>query len=399
MAQAKFTKTFIDSLKPAAEKGGDCYWDMAMPGFGVRVTGKGTKSYLIQYRIDGDSRRMTLGQHGRITLEDARREARKRLGEVAHGRDPARERQEKRSAPSMNELAKDYLERHAIPKKRPASVREDTSMIDNILLPKIASKKVNAVTRRDVDGITTSLKDHPHRANRVRALLSKMFSLAVDWGWRADNPVVGVEFFRENPRERWLNDSELQRLSEALAAHPNQMNANAVRLLILTGARKSEVLSAEWPQFDLEKGLWTKSAHFTKQHRLHHVPLSLPVMRLLQDMSSDSRRHQRFLFPARIQRKSGEKTGPEDNDKPMQDIKHFWQQVRRSAGLNDVRLHDLRHTYASHLASDGVSLTVIGKLLGHTQMATTQRYAHLALGPQRDASDMYGEKLTKLTSK
>lgn len=397
MTQVKLTKTFIDGLDPATADRDHVYWDTSMPGFGIRVKPPATMSYVIQYRTAGQSRRMTLGKHGRITLEGAKKEAKKYLGQVTVGQDPARERAEQRAAPTMKELATDYLERHAVPKKRPTSVRDDRSMLDRFILPKLGSRKVNAVTRRDIEGITNSLAAKPYMSNRVRALLSKMFSLAVGWGWRPDSPVTSVAPFPETARERWLCEEELERLGTVLATRQNQTLANAIRLLILTGARRSEVLRAEWSQFDLERGLWTKPAHFTKQRKLHHVPLSAPALQLLQGMWRDPARHPRFPFPGRLRpRSDGERTSQVE-DKPLQDIKRFWAEVRREAELDDVRLHDLRHTFASHLASSGVSLAVVGKLLGHTQVGTTQRYAHLALEPLRDASEAFGKKIQRIS--
>ena len=143
----------------------------------------------------------------------------------------------------MRHLAADYLEQHAIPKKRPRSVENDRSMIDRIVLPRLGSKKVAAVQSRDIHALHVSMKNTPYQANRVLALLSKMFSLAVEWGWRSDNPVKGIERFQEERRERWLSDDELGRLLAVLGTHPNQRAANAVRLQLLTGARIGEVLS------------------------------------------------------------------------------------------------------------------------------------------------------------
>lgn len=395
MTQVKLTKTFIDGLDPAKADQDHVYWDTSMPGFGIRVKPPATLSYVIQYRTAGQSRRMTLGKHGRITLEKARKEAKKYLGQVTVGQDPARERAEQRAAPTMKELAADYLERHAVPKKRPASVRDDRSMLDRFILPKLGSRKVNAITRREIEGVTNSLAATPYTANRVRALLSKMFSLAVGWAWRPDNPVANVAPFPETARERWLREDEIDRLFAVLDAHSNQSYGNAIRLLLFTGARRSEVLKAEWSQFDLENGLWTKPAHTTKQRRLHHVPLSSEALSLLRSMRAVADGDQRYLFPGRPAPRAADDKQSQGQERPLQEIRRFWHEVRREAGLEDVRLHDLRHTFASHIVSAGVSLPMVGQLLGHTQAATTQRYAHLAVEPLRAASDAFGRKLRR----
>lgn len=375
----KLTKRFVDLLQPPPDSIGKdlFYWDDELPGFGIRVKPSGVKSYMIQYRQGGRSRRMTLGRHGVLTADEARKLAKLQLGNVAHGKDPAKDRKDERRAPTVKELAQDYMERHALPNKRPSSVRNDRQMLDNIILPKLSSFKVAEVTRRDIESILLAMKAIPYRANRVRALLSKMFALAVGWGWRSDNPVLGIEKFQEAKRDRWLDNDELQRLINVLNAHPNQKCANIVRLLILTGARKGEVFSATWDQFNLERGVWTKPAHTTKQKRTEHVPLSQQAITLLADIKAATNRETSYVFPGYVP------------GQPIICIKKFWHEVRTSANLPDVRLHDLRHTFASHLVSSGVSLPIIGRLLGHSQPQTTQRYAHLADDPLREAANRF----------
>lgn len=379
----KLTKRFVDLIPPPNEDGGKdiFHWDDELPGFGLRAKTSGVKSYIIQYRQSGRSRRMTLGRHGVLTADEARRLARLQLGKVAHGKDPAKDRSDERQAPTVKELAADYMERHAIPNKRPSSIRNDRTMLDNIVLPRLGSMKVKEVARRDVETMVLAMKATPYRANRVRALLSKMFALAMAWGWRADNPATGVAKFQEENRDRWLREEELRRLIAVLDHHPNQRAANIVRLLILTGARKGEVMGATWDQFDLERGVWTKPAHTTKQRRTEHTPLSGQAVALLNDMKAAANGADRFIFP-------GDAPG-----KPIMDIKRFWHEVRTTTDLPDVRLHDLRHTFASHLVSSGVSLPIVGRLLGHTQPQTTHRYAHLADDPLREAVENFGSRL------
>jgi hypothetical protein len=214
VTKQKLTKGVVEGIAPASED--VVVWDEGLPGFGIRVKPSGVRSYVVQYRCrtTGASRRMTMGQHGPLlTFDRAKKQARAVLADAMRGRDPAEERRSARRAPAMAELASDYLARHAVPKKRPKSVRDDRAMLQRYVLPGLRSRKVDAVTRRDIEAIHVALRDKPYQANRVLALLSKMFSLAVEWGWRADNPVKGIERYGEDRRDRWLADDELRRTS------------------------------------------------------------------------------------------------------------------------------------------------------------------------------------------
>jgi integrase len=325
---------------------------------------------------------LTIGQHGPLlTFNHAKKQARAMLADGMRGEDPVEVRKAARVAPSVADLTADYLERHAVPKKRPKSVRDDRSMLDNIILPKLGAKKVVSVGRRDIEAIHVAMKDRPYQANRVLSLLSKMFNLSVEWQWRPDNPAKGIERYEEQERDRWLSDDELQRLCTALEEHPNVRAANAVRLQLLTGARLGEVLASRKEDFDLGRGVWTKPAHQTKQKRTEHLPLSAQALTLVASVIEASDPNSSLLFP-------GKKPG-----QPLREIKKFWSAVLRHAGIINYRRHDNRHTYASHLVSSGLSLEIVGRLLGHTTTTTTKRYAHLADDPLRAATDRFGSKL------
>jgi integrase len=385
MAKQKLTKSVVESLACGSED--YVIWDSTLPGFGIRVKPSNVKSYIVQYRNrkTGASRRKTLGQHGPLlTFHKAREHARISLADALRGNDPVADDRAVRDAPTMRQLAADYLEKHAMPKKRARSVKNDCSMIDRIILSRLGSKKVAAVQSRDIQSLHVSMKRTPYQANRLLALLSKMLSLAVKWGWRSDNPVKGIERFQEERRERWLSDRELSQLLSVLMAHPNQRAANAVRLQLLTGARLGEVLKARWSDVDLERGVWTKPSHHTKQKRTEHIPLSGPTLTLLTDMREKAGSAEPNLLP-------GNASG-----RPLQDIKKFWKSVTKQAGIADYRLHDNRHTHASHLVSSGLSLEIVGRLLGHTNPTTTKRYAHIADSPLRAATERFGAKLDAL---
>ena len=381
----KLTKRFVESIKPH-DKDELLIWDSELKGFGVRIFPTGRRTYFVQYRNQFRStRRKKIGVHGIITVDQAREEAKKLLGDVAKGEDPSQDFQKAKLKPSFEDLASEYMEMHAKSNKRPKSFREDEKMLNNILLKRLGGKKVEEITTYDIQQLHHELRETSYMANRVRALLHKMFNLAIEWNWATVNPVSAIKKYQEYKRERWLNDQELQSLHDVLDHYHNQSVANAVRLLVLTGARKNELLSATWNQFNLEKGVWTKPAHSTKQKKMEHLPLSTQVISLLKKMASTATTS--YLFPGKI---------PE---KPIQDIKKAWKTITTQAGLSKVRIHDLRHTHASHLVSSGLSLSIVGKLLGHTQASTTQRYAHLADEPLRQAAELFGSKMEKLTSK
>jgi integrase len=388
-AEQELTQKWLPKL-PRPASGNKLYFDGKTRGLAVRVTAAGAISFVLNYHIHGRERRYTIGKFPDLSLADARNEADDLRKQIRDGIDPLDARISEREAPSVKDLAHDYFEFYADKSKRPSSLRKDHQMLDNVILPKLGGLPVAAVTRRDVDLLHSSLRATPYRANRILALLSKMFSLAVEWHaqkpvWRADNPTAGIERFPEEKRERWLRDDELKCLTAALDVYPNQDAANAIRLILLTGARKMEILSATWSQFDLAEGIWTKPSAHTKQKRTEHVPLSTAALKLLKAMkgASDGEDH---LFPGRIE------------GSHLHDLKADWKALCTVAKLQNARVHDLRHTYASHLVSSGIPLEHVGKLLGHTQSATTQRYAHLADSPLRKATERFG-KLISSTNK
>ncbi len=387
----KLTQKFIAGLKP-----GEKVYDTEVKGFFIRWQKKGkSKVFAYRYRMNGKDRTATIGKYGPIgelwasghlvhhddpnnwsigsPIKCARKEAQRLAGLVASGIDPAHSREQAKAAPTMRDLADDYMERYGNFKRTGA---EDRRKIDKDILPAIGTKKVADVTRRDIEDIHRLKKDKPYAANRVLALLIRMFNVAISWDWRADNPAKGIKRYHETSSERFLSHNELSRLCKALADHPEHRSVNAIRLLMFTGARRSEVLKATWSQFDLEAGVWTKPGATTKTKTEHRVPLSAPALQLLADMKAVS--ESECLFPGNVP------------GQPLKDIKHSWASVCSAAELEGVRLHDLRHTFASLLASSGLSLPIIGKLLGHTKVSTTMRYAKLYDDPLREAVERVG---------
>jgi len=382
--KCKLTKRVVDSITPDSLKR-VVVWDTEITGFCVRIYPTGKKTYFLQYRNKHQvSKKIKIGVHGSITVDHAREMAGRLSLAINAGEDPSVDSAPER-AYTVYDLAEEYLKLHASLKKRPKGVKEDHTVLNEIILKRFGSMNVVSVSSFDLQKLHSDLKDTPYKANRVRALLSKMFNLAIQWGWRSDNPVNGVEKYQEYKRHRWLNDEEVQNLFSTLETYHNPSVANAIRLLLLTGSRRSEVLTATWDQFDLEKGVWTKPAHTTKQRRMEHLPLSTIALEMLKKMKSRS--DSSFLFPGKVP------------GKPLQEIKKAWNTIKKRAGISDFRLHDLRHTHASHLVSSGLSLNIVGKLLGHTQASTTLRYAHLADEPLRQAAELFGNKVEKLMVK
>ena len=394
------TDKLVRNLEPS-ETGYRIFYDggaKRIAGFGVLITAAGNRSFILTYRNqDGRQRRYTIGTYGsnQWSVAAARKKAGLLKRAVANGKDPLETKQQTRAAPTMKDLCRRYEEEH-LPKKRESSAGDDRSMIKHIIKPSFRSRKVAAVTHSDIDKLHQSLKAIPYRANRTLALLSKMFSLAIKWGWRADNPVKGVERFPEAKRTGYLKPGEFEPLSKALVEYPVTVPrselatqaANVIRMLLLTGARAGEVLQCEWSQLDLEAGEWIKPGSTTKQKTEHRVPLSDPALSLLKEILADAKKDEkgepvsRYVFPSR------------NPDKPISEIKDEWHAIRDMAGLKSLRLHDLRHSFASVLASKGASLPMIGALLGHSDPSTTARYTHLFSDPLRVLADEVGHVVT-----
>lgn len=403
MATIKLTDSVVKDLEKP-ETGNRITYDTEVKGFGCRVTAAGARSFILNYRTrSGRERRYTIGSHPDWKVSAARKEATELKVAIDRGEDPLATIEADRGAKTVADLAKQFREDY-LPKKRPSTVKNYNLLLDKFILPELKHHKVAEVTYSDVDGLHRKVTrgGAPYQANRSMAVLSKMFALAVKWGWRPDNPARGIERNPEEKRHRYLSPAELAKLTEALTKIEDQQGADVIRLLILTGARSGEAMSATWDQFDLEGGVWTKPGSTTKQKTLHRVPLSAPARQLLagikkaaetaakakgKDMSA-------FVFPGR-------------GSEHRREIKYAWADACIAAGIvtmetvkgprgervevkPSARIHDLRHTYASLLASSGKSLPIIGALLGHSQPATTARYSHLMDDPLREATDSIG---------
>lgn len=401
----RLTDAFVRSLEPPPS-GNKIHYDADMKGFGVRVTAGGVKAFVLNYRAQGGrERRFTIGQFPAWKTAAARSEASDIRKRVDRGEDPMAELEADRAAKTVKDLCDRFASDH-LPKTRPTTASGYRIIIEREILPTLGRRKVADIEFSDVDDLHRKItkRGATYQANRTVAVLSKMFGLAIRWGWRTDNPAKGVEKNQEQKRHRYLSPAELVKLTEALAASPDKQGADIIRLLFLTGSRRGEVLNARWEQFDLDAGVWTKPGSTTKQKTEHRVPLSAPVRQLLAGLYARADRSAAFVFPS----KRPERTAAGPQKAPRSDIKKTWQTVCAAAGLVEARkvrgrdgkertviepsarIHDLRHTYASLLASAGLSLPIIGALLGHSQPATTARYAHLMDDPLRAATERVG---------
>jgi integrase len=384
MAAANITKRAVDAAK--ARKTDSYLWDRELHGFGLKVTPAGSKVYLVQYQLGGRkgrTRRITIGRHGEVTPTLARVEAKRLLGEIAGGRDPAVERDKAKASKSLAVVLEQFIAEHVRPKLKAGTAREYERTAKLYIVPRLGRRPVGELTRQDIARLHHELASTPYQANRTLAFLSKFFNWAERHGLRPDgsNPCRHVEKYREGRRERFLSQTELARLGDALREAESDTSATAwaiaaIRLLTFTGARLNEILTLKWEHVSEEHQSLLLPDSKTGRKAIH---LNAPALALLQTIPRLEGN------PYVI---CGKKTGQH-----LVNLEKPWRRIRKAANLDDVRLHDLRHSFASVAASGGQSLVVIGKMLGHSQPATTARYAHLADDPVKAASDAVGRHI------
>jgi integrase len=406
MPRGRITKRAVDALACPQGKDRDFLWDDALAGFGVAVFPTGKKAYVAQFRKDGRSRRVTIGDHGRLTPDEARSQAKMILGAVEMGADPVADRKAAREVRTFGEVAKDFIGIHVAAKRKSRTGEFYGQLLQSYVLPVFGSKRVLDVRRADVARMHAKFQATPYQANRALSLVSAVWSWAArrDEVALADNPAKGIERYPEHKRERFLTTDELARLGATLAEGetvglPWQVDETApgarhvpienrrtvldpfavaaIRLLILTGARLREILDAQWSQVDLERGIIFLPDSKTGKKPLYLSAAAMAVLASIPRIAGN---------PHII---AGAKDGA-----PRSDLQRPWRAVRRVAGLEGLRLHDLRHSFASIGAGASMGLPIIGKLLGHKQAATTARYAHLDADPMRRAVDTIGATIT-----
>ena len=399
----KLTKRTVDAAKP---NGADFFvWDEQVQGFGLRVFASGRKSYLVQYRINGRTRRVTIGKHGVLTPEEARIKARILLGGIADGDDPAEQKRAARNDPTISELCDLYLKDGPImkPDKKDSSWQTDRSNIKRHIKPLLGTRKLASLTKADIQrfqaavtaGKTATVektgkkrgkavvRGGPGTATRATTVLCATLSFAVERGRRDNNPGRGVKLNKLNSRTRFLSTAELTALGEVLSAEEQKTDqiwmVAAIRLLILTGCRKGEILSLKWSYVDMERGMLRLPDSKTGAKV---VPVGQPVIDLLAKLprlaGSD------YVLPSLVDKG------------PLVGLQKAWERLRAKAKLNDVRRHDLRHSFASVAVGAGNSLYIVGRILGHKDSRTTEIYAHLADDPVRATADQTAVQIATL---
>ena len=383
MARLKVTKKAVEACPPADKD--VILWDAELKGFGCKITPAGRRVYFLYYRTrTGLQRRPAIGAHGAVTAEQARDIARRWLAEVAAGGDPSSARRTLRNSPTMADLCRRFLDEHASLRNKGGTFYNYHRMIDRFVLPTLGNKRVVEVSRGDVLSLHHQLRDTPYQANRVLGLVSKMMNLAERWGLREDgsNPTRHVEKYRERHRERYLSQEELVRLGDALKEAEREATEDrfviaAIRLLLFTGCRLSEILELRWPWVNLERKRLELPDSKTGAKLIFLNEPAIEVLTGLPRVEANP-----FVVP-------GAKAGQH-----LVNLQKPWRRIRKAANLSDVRIHDLRHNYASVAAGLGEGLPMIGKLLGHSQAQTTHRYAHLAADPVIRASERVGAAIS-----
>jgi integrase len=351
-------------------------WDDELRGFGLRVHPTGRKVYIVKCRIKGQQRFITIGPHGPITADQARARAYEILSEAKNGRDPAKELDQARKAPTVKGMGERFLREHVAVRCKPSTQAEYKRSVELFINPRIGARKVTDIERRDIAELHQGLSHIPYQANRTLGVLSKMFNLAEVWGLRPDgsNPCLHVKKYTEQKRERFLSPEEFAKLGQVLRDVERDGSETpaaiaAIRLLMLTGCRLGEIMTLKWDHVDTKARELRLPESKTGAKVVHFGQTAADILDGIERLDGNP-----FVV-----------TGKVDGHR-LTDLQYPWRRIRAKAGLNDVRIHDLRHSFASGALALGEGLPMIGKLLGHSQVQTTARYAHLANDPVKSAA-------------
>ncbi len=387
MALAPFTVKWIEGLQPDGVE--RLYWDTKQPGLGLRVTANGKAYLCVQYRIrnSGQYRRVALGAYGSVTLDEARERARRFKSAALDGVDLQNERKKSASRLTFAALSDQWIDLHVRPKRSPRTLDDYQAKLRLYLLPKFGKRAIEEIRRADVLALHKAMAGTPKVADYA-VVVGKA---AVNFGLKNEllpagmaNPFADIELYGGEGRERFLSGDEVARIGDTIVGLQGSgaispWAAAAIRLLVLTGARKSEILTLRWDWVDLDQSALLLPTSKTGKRRIELNPAAIAVLRTIPRVVGN---------PHTI---CGRKSGTH-----LSNLDRAWRLVAERSKIEGCRIHDLRHTFASFAAADGLSLLMIGKLLGHTVPATTQRYAHLAETALKRANDALGAKLAGL---
>jgi integrase len=387
MPQAKLRQDNIRSLEylgAAGDKAQCIYWDVALPGFGLRKYPNGRGSYVCAYRIQKRKRLVDLGRSDTITLEQARRKARLYFGTAANGKDPQSNIDEMRASLTVKKLTELYIERHAKPKKK--TWKADEAALKQLFVSRFGAHLAASITRADVAIVHAEFgKNHPYAANRFVSVIRKMYNVGRQLGLVPDdmrNPGTEIVRFPEHRRRRFVTPAEMPILAAAINNDPNEFASHALWLLLLTGVRRNEILAAKWADIDWDnKTLYIGK---TKNGEAVLTPLGRAAITRLKLIP---RLHDNPYIIC------GELPG-----KPLAYIDKMWRRVREETGFKDLRIHDLRRTVGSWLVRDGASLHLVGAVLNHKNQTTTAGYAYFQTEDRHKALDRHGKKLVEIAS-
>ena len=373
------TKKHLENIQPREKE--KIHWDSGYKGFGVRVSPMGRKTFVVQYRQGSRTRRISLGTFGNLTVEEARRKAKKILGAVAGGDDPAERIAQFRRTPTMADVCNKFLKEHVETRLKPSTQKEYRRNIELYILPKFRTFKVSEISKDDVAQAHFELADKPYQANRNLGVLSRIFNLCEVWGYRPEgtNPCRHVKKYKEKKRECFLTQAQIATLfsvldDSVLNGSESHHVASAFKLLLLTGCRLGEIQTLRWS--DIQPNHMELPDSKTGYRRIPLSPDAAIVLNAIPKLENN---------PYVI---AGTKSGQHCTD-----LQKPWRRIRIKAAIPKVRIHDLRHTFASHAVMAGHPLPIVGRLLGHSQIQTTMRYAHLADKEVALAANAIGQRL------